>query len=304
MSMSSERVQLGDLVCWRIVLNGAQLLVTEQGAQVLRYQPAGQPPLLWLSERAAYRAGQSVRGGIPLCWPWFGDLLRNPPPVRDSHMRPDSAPAHGLVRQSDWQLRRLDYEGDAVRMSFAFSSAEQPFALWPFAAELQLDIHLSAQLTLSLRTRNLGDRELPISQALHSYFAVSDIRQVRVEGLHACRYVDTLDGWKDGTQQGDLRFSGETDRIYLGTPARLSILDPLWQRRILLSSQGSASAVLWNPWSDKARRLSQFAEDAWQGMLCIEQANVLDDARTLAPDAEHRLTICLASESLPPSPAC
>ena len=121
---------------------------------------------------------------------------------------------------------------------------------------------------------------------------------MRIEGLEGRSYIDTLQDWKSVRQQGAVTFSGETDRIYLDTPAQLSIVDPLWKRRILMRSQGSASAVVWNPWIDKAKRLSQFADDAWQGMLCIEHANVLDDALILAPGAEYRLDVTLWSQAL------
>ncbi|MFB4369541.1 MULTISPECIES: D-hexose-6-phosphate mutarotase [unclassified Pseudomonas] len=298
MSTSNERIQLGDLACWRIQHAGAELVVSEQGAQILRYQPAQGEPLIWLSDEAVYKTGKSVRGGVPVCWPWFGDLQRNPEAIHASHARPADSPAHGLVRDRDWQLIGLNTEEDGVTLSFAFDTAAEPIAEWPHAAELQLDIHLGERLKLSLTTRNLGDSELPISQALHTYFAVSDIRQVRIEGLEGCGYVDTLQDWKTVRQDGAVTFSGETDRIYLDTPPRLSIVDPIWKRRILMRSQGSASAVVWNPWIDKARRLSQFADDAWQGMLCIEHANVLDDSLILAPGAEYRLDVTLWAQPL------
>ena len=298
MSTTNERIQLGDLVCWRIQHAGAELLVSEQGAQILRYQPAKGEPLIWLSDAAAYERGKSVRGGVPVCWPWFGDLQRNPEAIRAAYTRPEQAPAHGLVRDRDWQLIGLNTEEDGVTLSFAFDSAAQPIAEWPHAAELQLDIHLGERLKLSLTTRNLGDGELPISQALHSYFAVSDIRKVQIEGLDACRYVDTLQDWKKVRQKGAVTFSGETDRIYLDTPQQLSIVDPAWKRRIVMRSAGSASAVVWNPWIAKAKRLSQFADDAWQGMLCIEHANVLEDSLILAPGAEYRLDVTLWAQAL------
>ena len=298
MSTTNERIQLDDLVCWRIQHAGAELLVSEQGAQILRYQPAKGEPLIWLSDAAAYERGKSVRGGVPVCWPWFGDLQRNPEAIRAAYTRPEQAPAHGLVRDRDWQLIGLNTEEDGVTLSFAFDSAAQPIAEWPHAAELQLDIHLSERLKLSLTTRNLGDGELPISQALHSYFAVSDIRKVQIEGLDACRYVDTLQDWKKVRQKGAVTFSDETDRIYLDTPQQLSIVDPGWKRRIVMRSEGSASAVVWNPWIAKAKRLSQFADDAWQGMLCIEHANVLEDSLILAPGAEYRLDVTLWAQAL------
>ncbi|RMH82979.1 D-hexose-6-phosphate mutarotase [Pseudomonas sp. AOB-7] len=292
-----ERVELDQLTCWRVRTAHAELLVAQQGAQILSYQPDGQPPLIWLSEQAAYERGQSVRGGVPVCWPWFGDLRCNPPAVQAAY-QPGLAPSHGLVRGLDWQLLGIDEDGDAVTLRFVFDSRQHLLPGWPHAARLQLDIRLGEDLALNLETHNQGDEPLVISQALHSYFAVSDVRQVGVDGLDGCRYLDTLDDWREHRQDGALQFVGETDRIYLGTPARLSIVDPGWGRRIHLDSSGSRSAVLWNPWIDKAKRLSQFAAEAWQGMLCIETANVMEDVVRLAADERHALRLRLSSEAL------
>lgn len=290
-----ERVELDQLTCWRIRAAGSELLVAQQGAQILSYQQAEQPPLIWLSPQAAYQRGQSVRGGVPLCWPWFGDLRRNPQAVQ-AHFHLEQAPAHGLVRTLDWELLGIEEEDDAVTLRFAYDTRTQPLEGWPRDAGLTFVIRLTQDLGMSLETHNRGNTPLTLSQALHSYFAVSDVRQVKVEGLQACRYIDTLQDWQELRQQDDLRFSAETDRIYLDTAARLSIIDPGWGRRIHLDSRGSRSAVLWNPWIDKARRLSQFPDDAWQNMLCIETANVLEDVVQLNAGERHRLELRLSSE--------
>ena len=292
-----ERLELDELTCWRARVGTRELLISQQGAQILSYQEDDQPPLIWLSEQATYKRGQGVRGGVPVCWPWFGGLQRNPQTVQAMHLQPADAPAHGLVRNLDWQLQGIDSRDDGVQIEFVYNSAAQPLTDWPHAAELRLSIRLDERLHIQLNSRNLGDTPLAISQALHSYFAVSDIRNVAVEGLHGCRYIETLEDWQQRQQDGLLQFSGETDRIYLDTPAQLSILDRTWQRRIQLHSSGSNSAVLWNPWIDKAQRLSQFAADAWTGMLCIEHANVLDDIRVLAPGEQHQLGLSLWAES-------
>jgi glucose-6-phosphate 1-epimerase len=291
-----ERIELDELTCWRVRHASSELLISQQGAQILSYQEDDQPPLIWLSEQAAYRRGQSVRGGVPVCWPWFGNLQRNPHAVQAMHQQPERAPAHGLVRSLDWQLLGIDSHADGIHLEFAYNSMTQTPPDWPHAAELRLRIRLDGRLHIQLLTHNLGDTPLTISQALHSYFAVSDINQVSVEGLHGCRYIETLEDWQQRQQDGPLLFSGETDRIYLDTPASLSILDRAWQRRIQLHSSGSESAVLWNPWIDKAQRLSQFAADAWPGMLCIEHANVLDDIRVLAAGEQHQLDLSFWAE--------
>ena len=133
---------------------------------------------------------------------------------------------------------------------------------------------------------------------MHSYFTISDIHQVTVEGLDGCPYIETLEDWQQRQQKGDLAFAGETDRIYLDLPSRLSLLDPGLKRRIMLETQGSRSAVLWNPWIAKAQRLSQFADDAWQRMLCIETANVMGDAVQLEANARHTLSISISVETV------
>ena len=163
---------------------------------------------------------------------------------------------------------------------------------------MKLSIRLDEQLHISLTSHNQGSEKVTISQALHSYFAVSDVRNVHVEGLDGLNYIETLDDWKTVPQAGDLRFNGETDRIYLNTPAKLSIVDPAWERRIELTSRGSRSAVIWNPWIDRAAAFSDMADDGWQRMLCIETANVMDDVITLKPGATHTLGVNIASTLL------
>lgn len=292
-----ERVELDQLVCWRIRAAGSELLVAQQGAQILSYQQGEQPPLIWLSPDAAYQSGQSVRGGVPVCWPWFGDLRRNPQAVQ-AHYHLEQAPAHGLVRALDWELLGIDEEDDAVTLRFAYDTRTQPLEGWPRDVGLTFVVRLADDLGMSLETHNRGTEPLTLSQALHSYFAVSDVRQVSVEGLQGCRYIDTLQNWQELRQQEALVFDSETDRIYFDTAARLSIVDPGWGRRIHLDARGSRSAVLWNPWVDKAKRLSQFPDEAWQNMLCIETANVLEDIVQLKADERHRLELRLSSEPL------
>lgn len=297
MSVDIQRIQMDQLACWRIRRGDDELLVAEQGAQVLSYRQ-GDRPLIWLSEEASFQQGQSVRGGVPVCWPWFGDLTRNPKEVQASYQGEAEAPFHGLVRGLDWQLEQQRCEGDTGILEFSCPQALGTLPGWPHRVELKLQIRLDERLHLSLTSRNLGARPVAISQALHSYFAVSDIHQVSVEGLDGRRHIDTLENWQQRRQQGEPRIEGETDRIYLDLPPQLHLLDPAWKRRITLHTQGSASAILWNPWIAKAQRLSQFADDAWQRMLCIETANAMDDRILLEAGASHTLSVSIGSESL------
>ncbi|MCF7200485.1 D-hexose-6-phosphate mutarotase [Pseudomonas oligotrophica] len=292
MLVDIQRIEMGQLACWRLRRGEQELLVAEQGAQLLAYHQGEAQPVIWLSEQATFERGQPVRGGIPVCWPWFGDLMRNPQAIREQHADAGEAPFHGLVRAIDWQLAASHCEADAAVIEFRCAQAASgELPGWPHKVEASLRIRLDEALQVSLTSHNLDDHPVTISQALHSYLAIDDIHQARVAGLEERPYVDTLDDWQNHEQRGELRFTGETDRIYLQLPDTLRLIDGAAQRSIELGSEGSASAILWNPWIDKARRLSQFAEDAWQRMLCIETANVLDDARTLAPGERHTLSV-------------
>jgi glucose-6-phosphate 1-epimerase len=290
-----EAMKLDELNCWRIRHGQAELLVAQQGAQILSYQLAGQPPLIWLNDEAVFEAGKSIRAGVPVCWPWFGNLSRNPQSVQAMRVSKEQPTAHGFVRAMDWELAGIQIEGESLKVEFVLPYPDGGFPGWPHEVDLKLSIRLDEQLHIGLCSHNRGSSSVTISQALHSYFAVSDVRTVHVEGLNGLDYIETLDDWKTVKQIGDLQFTGETDRIYLDAPQKLSIVDPAWKRRIELSSSGSRSAVIWNPWTERAAAFSDMADDGWQRMLCIETANVMNDAVVLAPGASHTLGVSIAS---------
>ncbi|PYD10743.1 MULTISPECIES: D-hexose-6-phosphate mutarotase [Pseudomonas syringae group] len=293
-----ESILYDELNCWRICHGEAELLVAQQGAHILSYQVAGQPPLVWLNEEAVFKRGKPIRAGMPICWPWFGNLERNPQSVQAMRESSEPAKAHGEVRALDWQLLGIGADGDALLVEFVLPEAEGHLPGWPHNVALKLSIRLDHALNVSLVSYNCGTDTVVISQALHTYFAVSDVRQVSVEGLDGLRYIETLANWEEREQSGDLTFTGETDRIYKDTPGALSIVDPEWQRRIHIRSTGSDSAILWNPWIEKTARFTDMAADGWQRMVCVETANVLDDVVTLAPDQMHVLGVSIWSEAL------
>lgn len=293
-----ESVQYDELNCWRIRHGEAELLVAQQGAHILSYQVAGQQPLVWLNEEAVFKKGKPIRAGMPICWPWFGNLERNPQSVQAMRDSSEPAKAHGEVRALDWQLLGIGEDGDALLVEFVLPEAEGHLPGWPHNVALKLSIRLDHALNVSLVSYNCGTAPVTLSQALHTYFAVSDVRQVSVEGLDGLTYVETLENWEEREQAGDLTFAGETDRIYKDTPGVLSIVDPEWQRRIHIRSLGSKSAILWNPWIEKTGKFTDMAADGWQRMVCVETANVLDDVVTLAPDQMHVLGVSIWSEAL------
>ena len=248
------------------------------GAHVTGWQPRGEAPVLWLSDHSAFEAGRPIRGGIPICFPWFGPHAADP-----------ARPPHGFARLAAWSLERVTREADTVTavLSLAVTAGEP---LWPHAAALRLEASFGRELAVAFSVDNLGTSACPVAEALHTYVAVGDIRQVTLLGLAGVGYVDKVRGGARGVQgEAPLAFDGETDRPYLGTSGAVTIVDPVRSRRIVVEKEGSRTTVVWNPWIAKARAMPDFGDDEWTAMVCVEAANALDDAFTLAPGASHTL---------------
>ncbi len=254
--------------------------VALQGAHVMRYQPAGQAPLIWLSKLAKLVPGKSIRGGVPVCWPWFG-----------AHPGNTQFPGHGFARTVPWQLLDAALLPDQrVRLEFELVQSEATRAQWPHASTVRNIVTVGPELEVELATTNTGATSFELGQALHTYFEIGDIRKATIAGFDACDYIDKVGGSARKTQQGAINFIGETDRIYLATHGQCEIHDPVLGRRILVTSTGSRSTVVWNPWTEKADKMGDFGPDGWTGMVCVETANAADDVIQLAPGATHRMT--------------
>jgi D-hexose-6-phosphate mutarotase len=260
-----------------------------QGAQVLAYQPDGAAPVLWMSPDARCRPGKAVRGGIPVCWPWFGPHPADP-----------GKPAHGYARTAPWEVRDTSATADATQLLLGLPLRPEYQVLSPDAAALEVTLAVSvgAQLRLSLSTRNTGSASVPFSQALHSYFNISSIDAVRITGLEGCEYIDKVEGGVRKMQQGAVIIGSEADRIYLQTDADSVIHDPGLRRRIRVRHEGSRSTVVWNPWTEKAAKLGDLGPDGHRHMLCVETANAADDECRLAPGEEHTLTAVIGIEAV------
>jgi glucose-6-phosphate 1-epimerase len=294
-----ESIQLGELNCWRIRHGQAELVVAQQGAHIVSYQIDGDQPLIWSNPGAVFKHGKAIRGGMPICWPWFGNFQRNPQSVQDMRQSSEPANAHGEVRALDWELMGMGEDGDALIVEFIQPKAEGHLPGWPHTVGLKLQIRLDSALNVSLVSFNAGPEDVTLSQALHSYFAVSDIKQVSIEGLDGVSYLNTLESWEtQNVQVGDITFTGETDRIYQGTPDLISIVDPEWKRRIQIQTIGSNSSVVWNPWIEKTKTLGDMEADGWQNMVCVETANVMSDIVTLKPGDMHMMSVSIWAEPL------
>ena len=269
-----------------------------QGAQLSHYQRHGEEPVIWCSPLCDYASGSPLRGGIPVCWPWFGDAGKNPDAVK-RQLQSENLPAHGFVRNLEWEINSIEQPNTGeTKLLFVLQLKGDEDPSWPHATELRMQFHIGAQLTVTFSVCNQSTETIAFSSALHSYFALSEINNVHIDGLSGLEYTDCLQDWTSHQQQGQLFIREEVDRIYHGTKQPISIVDQPWQRTIEITSEGSQSAVIWNPWINKSRRLSQFDANAFKSMLCIETANADRDHVELGPSGEHHLTVKIKSVQL------
>lgn len=276
----------GDLPVVDVSNDQASARVALQGAQLLSWSPRGVEPVIWVSEAAAYMPGKPVRGGIPVCWPWFGAAA-------DARL-----PKHGFARTTTWDVAHVEIVSDgATRVTFRLTPSADTQDRWPVGSELWYVVSIGSALELELITRNNGDKPIAITEALHTYFNVSDVRHVTVRGLDGCSYVDEASG-DSGTQRGSLRFNGAIDRAYLHAVEDCFIDDPGLKRVIHIAKRSSGSTVVWNPGFEQAMPEWQLGDSGSRHMLCVESANIALDAVTVAAGADHRLWTRYSVESL------
>jgi glucose-6-phosphate 1-epimerase len=257
-----------------------------QGAQVLLWNPKGEEPVIWLSEDARFAAAKSVRGGVPICWPWFG-----------AHTSEAGFPAHGYARTTPWEVEMTEAMVDGqTRLVFGLVESELTESFWPHVTPVQCRITIGKTLQVELITRNEGAEAVTITEALHTYFRIGDIRQVRISGLENSNYLDKVQDFQQFTQKGMVEIGEEVDRVYIDTDHEVVIDDPLLKRRIHINKRGSHSTIVWNPWSEKAAQMGDMGENGYQYMVCVESGNAFNNAVTIEAGGEHHLQVSYSLE--------
>ena len=260
-----------------------------QGAHVTAYQLTDQPPVLFLSNQSRFAPGKAIRGGIPICFPWFGPL--------ESH---DTAPAHGFARTTDWTLveAAANPDGSAVaRFSLECNDRFSPH--WPHAFAATYTVTVGPTLTVALEIRHVGGEPFMFEEALHSYFHVADVRRIAVDGLQSTEYIDkTQPGRRTTEGLAPTTIVAETDRVYLESSGTCTITDPTLGRTIQIAKKHSSTTVLWNPWINKSKALPDLGDDEWPHFVCIESANTAQSAIILRPGESHTLTAILTANTI------
>jgi len=252
-----------------------------QGAQLTQFTPKNQKPLIWVSQNEDYVEGKSIRGGIPICWPWFG--------VSDKQ----DWPIHGVARTKIWRAEEVNEKDDYIEVSLSLPMLQVNKDYWPHETGLKVVFRLSNTLSVYLINTNLSKNDISLTQALHTYFPTPDIKTTQVDGLQGSQYIEFGEGPYD--QNDIINFTCETDMVYNNAPLVQKIKTE--DGTISVARENSTSCVLWNPWIDKAQRLSNFQDDEYNKMLCLEAANVKQDTVKLAPGESHTLATIIKWDS-------
>jgi len=261
-----------------------------QGAHLMTWKPASQSvPVIWLSRDARLAAGKSIRGGVPVCWPWFGP-----------HASESGFPGHGYARTVPWRVVESGSDpGGGTRLTLRLVDNEKTRAQWPHACMLDLTVIVGETLRVEMTTENTGVSDFEIGEALHTYFQIGDIGAVRVKGLENCEYLDKVGGYALIKQIGAISFSGETDRVYIDTASECVIEDDKLKRRIHIAKSGSLSTVVWAPWTEKANKMGDMGQpDGWREMVCVESANAIENVVKVAAGTRHTMIVEYRAKSI------
>lgn len=277
----------------------ASALISIYGAQVLSYKSKKSSPkreyneqnstksrernnsncesreMLFVSELAYFEATKAIKGGIPICWPWFGKDPEN----RGRQM-------HGFARNSLWRLEETALNGTAEnKIVLSLTESKDSYELWSHDFKLVLTIIVGETLQLSLKTMNTGKTAFTITQALHAYFSIADIQKIQVDGLDQIKYIDTVnDVYTTRLQVGKVTVNQEVDRIYMGAPSKTRLIDEQLQRKLVIDSKGSNTTVVWNPWIDISNNSADLTDDAYQRFICVETANAAENVIVVEPN--------------------
>jgi glucose-6-phosphate 1-epimerase len=257
------------------------------GAHVTSWVPWAGAEVLFLSSRSQWQDGRAIRGGVPVCFPWFANRADDP-----------GAPAHGFVRTKAWRLESVAHDAGAVTVTLATKSDESTKKWWPGDFRLAYHATFGPELTLELAVTNTGAAPLRFEEALHSYLRVGHIDRVRLQGLDGVHYLDKTDANRDKLQSGTVAVIAETDRVFLNTRQTVRVEDEGLDRRLVVAKENSLTTVVWNPWAQKAKAMSDLGDAEWAQMVCVETCNVAAFAALVAPGQQHCMKSVVKVEKL------
>ena len=278
----------GEFPVIEILNEHAEATISVYAGQVLSFKPIDESEVLFVSSQAYYRTGKAIKGGVPICWPWFG-----PDPEDKGRSN------HGFVRDRGWQMREvISTQDGATQVKMGLQDTAETRKIWDYSFDLEMVITVGKILTVELITRNTDRQPFTITQALHTYFRVGDLNRVAVIGLEDNDYIDKVDSGKQKTQSGTITFSEECDRIYLDVRPELSIEDRALERKIKIAATNSHTAIVWNPGAEVAEKMADLGAEDYLNFVCVETANAANETITVAAGDESKITARYTVEAL------
>ncbi len=270
----------GGLPFIQVLNKKASALISLYAGQVLSFKPVNEAEeMMFVSSNAYFQENKAIKGGTPICWPWFGDYIHTP-----------SHPAHGFVRNNFWQVvTAACLENGDTQIILEFVNTKKTEQLWSYQFKLSLIIIIGDSLSIELITDNIDNRAFSISEALHSYFKIGNIDDIEVSGLENTDFLDKTDDFSQRHQSAAIKIREETDRIYLNSPDKLIIDDPVLNRKIKIESSGNQNIVVWNPWSNGSATIADLSNNDYRSFICVETANALAESVEVLPRQSHSL---------------
>ncbi len=269
----------GGLPFVQIQNRAAKARICLLGATVMEYQPVGSAPVLWTSPNSRYMVGTPIRAGIPVCWPWFGQPAN-----------PD-LPSHGFVRTRLWEVTRVEEETpERTIVELGCADDDSTRQLWPHRYRLRLRVTVGSELSVALLTTNRGETAFPLSAALHTYFAISDIANIQIDGLENLPFLSKVHDFEQFVDAAPVRIGEQVDRVYPDTESACLLHDPAWNRRIVIEKEGSRTTVVWNAWAKISAALADLGPDMYRQYVCVESVVGPQENKELPPGETHTLT--------------
>lgn len=256
----------------------ASATVYLQGAHITHWQPAGEQPALFLSQKSDFEAGKPIRGGVPIAFPWFAT------DSKADRFEGNPGPSHGFARIQNWTLSFAALSGDDLHLTFTLAPTELSRKMGFDRFRVAFELIIGHSLTMRLAVANDADAPLVFEEALHTYFHVEDVEKISITGLEPTGFIDKTDNFRaKAALHAPLVLTSFTDRVYPGTTATCAIHDPLLQRTISIKKQNSHTTVVFNPW----KAMPDLGSEEWHGFVCVETVNAGADKVTLAPHSTH-----------------
>ncbi|MGD6737056.1 D-hexose-6-phosphate mutarotase [Photobacterium leiognathi subsp. mandapamensis] len=263
----------------RVIHPLAEAGISLHGGHLIWFKPAGEKDIIWLSENAEFDTKKAIRGGIPVCWPWFGKA---------------GTPSHGFARTSQWTLQEHRENENGVIVSLQLEDNEETRAIWPHKFNNVLTFEIGTELKVSLTSTNTDSQPWSYGGALHTYFDIADINNIEITGMGSTYLDSTLQG--KACEGGDvLAFTSETDRVYTQPEATITINDKNNKRNILVTNEGHNAAVIWNPWQELSISMGDMADNSFETMVCVE-STIHQPSIELAPGQSHTLATTVVSK--------